>query len=122
MNMSVTSPRYFGCIGEHPTDVYAAAYGASSWYCNGVLTPRGSVSQSAWIIQLDALLAWSPQVANGDLTLRMDIFNILDLDAITDINEYGEDGGGVGSMDSNYLRPTNYMNARRIRFGASWRF
>jgi hypothetical protein len=122
MNMSVTSPRYYGCIGEHPTDVYAAAYGASSWYCNGVLTPRGTQSQSAWIIQLDALLAWSPQVANGDLTLRMDVFNLLDLDGITDINEYGEDGGGVGSLDSNYLRPTNYQTARRIRFGASWRF
>ena len=122
MNMSVTSPRYYGCIGEHPTDVYAAAYGASSWYCNGVLTPRGSVSQSAWVIQLDALLAWNPPVANGDLTLRMDVFNILDLDAITDINEYGEDGGGVGSIDTNYLRPTNYQTARRIRFGASWRF
>ena len=122
MNMSVTSPRYYGCIGEHPTDVYAAAYGASSWYCNGVLTPRGTQSQSAWIIQLDALLAWSPQVANGDLTLRMDVFNLLDLDGITDINEYGEDGGGVGSLDSNYLRPTIYQTARRIRFGASWRF
>ena len=69
-----------------------------------------------------ALLAWNPPVANGDLTLRMDVFNILDLDAITDINEYGEDGGGVGSMDTNYLRPTNYQTARRIRFGASWRF
>ena len=42
MNMSVTSPRYYGCIGEHPTDVYAAAYGASSWYCGGELTPRGT--------------------------------------------------------------------------------
>ena len=52
----------------------------------------------------------------------MDVFNILDLDAITDINEYGEDGAGVGSLDSNYLRPTNYQTARRIRFGASWRF
>jgi hypothetical protein len=122
MNMSVTSPRYYGCIGEHPTYVYAADYCDSSLYFYGDLKPRCYQSLSAWIIQLDALLAWNPPVANGDLTLRMDVFNILDLDGITDINEYGEDGGGVGSLDSNYLRPTNYQTARRIRFGASWRF
>ncbi len=71
MNMSVTSPRYYGCIGEHPTDVYAAAYGASSWYCNGVLT-RGQLVDEAGPSRPVSVLGMNGAASAGD------IFNILD--------------------------------------------
>ena len=120
LNMTLESPRYFGCIGNHPTDVFAAAYGASSWYCGGELTPRGSVTQSNWVPNIDALLSWNVPVANGSLNLRADIFNVMDFDSVIDIREFGELDSGAA--DPNYLKPVNYQTGRRVRLAASWRF
>ena len=58
----------------------------------------------------------------GDLTIRIDVFNILNADSVSDIREFGEQGGQVGNADPNYLKPTNYQSPRRIRLGAQWRF
>ena len=120
ISIKALSPRYFGCIGNHPTS--SEVYDDSSWYCGGELTPRGSVAQSNWVIDIDAMIQKSYTLGSGELTLKMDVFNILDMDSVTDIREYGEQGGQVGFADPNYLKPTNYQEARRVRLSASYRF
>jgi hypothetical protein len=120
LNMSVTSPRKYGCIGVHPTDGFAAAYGASSWYCGGKLTPRGSQAENDWLVNLDFMLSWNVPVPTGELTLRLDIFNIFNSEKVVDLYEYGEDGNGT--PDSDYLEPTVYQTPRRTRLGFSYRF
>jgi hypothetical protein len=120
ISIKALSPRYFGCIGNHPTST--AVYDDSSWYCGGELTPRGSVAQSNWVIDIDAMIQKTYTLGSGELTLKMDVFNILDMDSVTDIREYGEQGGQVGFADPNYLKPTNYQEARRVRLSASYRF
>ena len=115
---TMESPRLFGCIGTHPTDDFAAAYGDSSWYCDGKLTPRASVFESDWTQTIDVLLSWRP-MKNSDLVVRFDVFNVLDASNIIDRNEYGE-SGGVANPD--YQKATNFQLGRRARIGFEWTF
>jgi len=116
-NMSVSSPRPYGCIGLHPTDVFAQAYGAASNYCDGKLVPRGTAAQSDWIKQIDMSLRYTvpENFLPGDLVLRADVFNIFNFSGTTDINEFGEDG--AGTPDPDYLTPLSYQQPRFIRLG-----
>jgi hypothetical protein len=120
MSLSALSPRYYGCIGNHPTST--EVYDDSSWYCNGELTPRGSQAQSNWVIEFDVMASYKVPVSVGDLTLKVDVFNLFNMDSVTDIREYGETGGIVGNADANYLKPTNYQTPRRVRLSATYRF
>lgn len=116
-NVNVSSPRPFGCIGLHPTDVFAQAYGSASNYCDGKLVPRGTAAQSDWIKQIDMSLRYTvpENFLPGDLVLRADIFNIFDFAGTTDINEFGEDG--AGTPDPDYLTPLSYQQPRFVRLG-----
>jgi outer membrane receptor protein involved in Fe transport len=68
------------------------------------------------------MAAYSVPVSRGDLTLKVDVFNIFNMDSVTDIYEVGETAGEVGRSDSNYLKPTNYQDPRRVRLSATYRF
>jgi hypothetical protein len=117
ISVSAISPRYYGCIGNHP--ISTVVYTDSSWYCNGELTPRGSQAQSSWVIDVDAMLSYKVPVSVGDLTLKVDVFNVFNMDAVVDLREYGETGGIVGNADPNYLKPTLYQTPRRVRLSDS---
>lgn len=131
-NLSVMSPRKFGCLGRHPTDPSAAGYGASSRYCfddatvpgyNPVLVPRGSVFESDWITQVDLSVRYNVPamgfVRNG-LTLRADVFNIFDNDSVTDMVEAGTLTSGA--PNPNYRKPTGYQSPRYVRLGFDIQF
>lgn len=129
-NLLIQSPRKFGCIGLHPTDFFASFYGASSWYCNGQLTPRGSQFESEWLKTLDLTFSYDLgsrlQLPGDSLTLRADIFNVLDSASKQDFNEFGEiDNGrrpGIGNPDPNYRQVTAYQTPRSVRFSIAYRF
>lgn len=122
-NMSIGSPRKFGCLGFHPTDPFANAYGAASYYCNGELTPRGSQLESDWTYSVDLSLRYTVPVAQlpGELVLRADIFNLFNADGVTDLYEFGETNG-VGALDPLYGAPTAYQSPRYVRIGFDWQF
>ncbi|MDB9763720.1 TonB-dependent receptor [Gammaproteobacteria bacterium] len=117
INSTVTSPRSYGCIGYHPTDEFAAGYGASSWYCDGKLTPRGSVAQSSWILNLDMLVSWN---VSDNLNVRMDVFNLFDFDSVDDIREFGDSTSTTA--DKNYLKPTSFQTPRSLRIGFKYTY
>ncbi|MEO0607429.1 MAG: hypothetical protein AAFY82_04305, partial [Pseudomonadota bacterium] len=120
-NLQVSSPRKFGCIGVHPTDVFAQAYGAESFYCGGELTPRGSQLESDWIYDVDLNFVYEiTTLPIGRTVARVDIFNVFNADSVSDIREQGEDdGGGVAPY---YGRAAGYQAPRAVRFGLSWEF
>lgn len=122
-NINVSSPRKFGCLGYHPTDDFAYAYGAASFYCNGQLTPRGSQMESDWTTQIDMSLRYTVPLTQmpGNLVLRADIFNILNAKGVTDLYEVGEISG-VGDIDKNYGSAISYQTPRYIRLGFDWQF
>lgn len=133
-NLIVQSPRKYGCIGVHPgptiADLFASYYGASSWYCNGVLTPRGSQFEGDWLKNLDLTLSYNLgdvfNIPGEGLTLRADIFNVFDFDDGADFWEFGEiDNGsrpGPGAVDPDYGKVSSYQAPRFVRFSISYRF
>ena len=120
-NLQITSPRKFGCIGVHPTDVFAQAYGAEAWYCGGELTPRGSQLETDWVFDLDLSAVYALQTLPvGEATFRVDVFNVLNEDTPTDLYEVGETDGGAPL--SYYGDPSGFQAPRSIRFGVNWSF
>lgn len=123
INGLLQSPRKYGCIGVHPTDSFAALYGAASFYCGGELTPRGSQFESDWLKQVDMSLRYTvPEEYSvlGNLVLRADVFNIFGFESVTDLDEFGETGSGVANP--NYQTPISYQTPRYVRLGFDWEF
>ncbi|MFN3352028.1 MAG: TonB-dependent receptor domain-containing protein [Brevundimonas sp.] len=122
-NAILQSPRKYGCIGTYPfADGRASPTGISAWYCDGVLTPRGSQFEGEWYKTVDVSLAWNVSIGAmpGRFQLRADIFNIFDFESAIDFVETGEQG--PGSPNSDYQRISGYQTPRYVRLGASYRF
>lgn len=120
-NLSVVSGKPYGCIGVHPTDADAAGYGVSSRYCQGKAVPRGSRFDSEWATQLDLSARYTvPIDIPGDLVLRADIFNVLNLKSATERYEQGDLASGA--IDPNYGKPVGYQQPRYMRIGFDWAF
>ncbi|HEV2081151.1 MAG TPA: carboxypeptidase regulatory-like domain-containing protein [Brevundimonas sp.] len=136
-NLRITSPRQFGCIGYHPTDAFAQAYAAASFFCDftdnglvdGVATPRGESFESDWETNLDLTFSYDLAqvftVPGESLVLRADVFNVFDADAELDFNEFGDlglDSATVDPRDPNYGKVTAYQAPRSVRFSLAYRF
>ncbi|MES2861987.1 MAG: TonB-dependent receptor [Pseudomonadota bacterium] len=137
-NLRVQSGKPYGCLGVHPTDPDAAAYGADSRFCknfnadgtvinptgpNGgsLAVPRGSRFNGGWSGQLDLSARYTVPVAiPGDLILRADVFNVTNESEGVEFNESGELANG--SRDPNYLAVTGYQQPRFIRIGFDYQF
>ncbi|HYD26640.1 TonB-dependent receptor [Brevundimonas sp.] len=127
-NVSVTSPRRYGCIGLAPND-YAGgegqvandSYGAAARFCNNLVVDRGSVFATDWVTRFDLSLRYSlDDLVPGNLVLRADIFNVFDLDSSIQANEFGE--GDDGQPEGDYQAPTAFQAPRSVRIGFDWAF
>jgi hypothetical protein len=128
-NVSVTSPRHYGCIGSAAGfadgDVADDSYGvpADARICNGVVVDRGSVFDTDWIYNTDLSIRYDlPQsiFSFGTFTLRADVFNLFNEQAIQEANESGELGAGI--PDPDYQAPIAFQTPRSFRFGIDWTF
>lgn len=142
-NLSVTSPRKFGCIGRIPNsiDPFGALYGAAGFYCNvdadgnvitdervpvnvnspvAALTPRGSVFESDWQTQTNLSLVFKlpTEAFQGDL--RVDVFNVFNEKAELDFEERGTLGNG--RPRNTYGEVSRYQGPRSIRLQLGLRF
>ncbi len=124
-NLLIQSPRKFGCQGVHPTDVFASLYGAASWFCGGVATPRGESFESDWLTNVDMTFSYDLAqvftIPGESLVLRADVFNIFDADSEQDFNEFG-DLTAPNDPDPNYGKVTAYQAPRSVRFSLAYRF
>ena len=126
-NFQLASPRHYSCIGVHPTDAAAAGYASASRYCwdgtKSVAVPRGSAFKGDWYSNLDLQVRYTvPElsfVPHG-LTLRADIFNLLNDDNATQFSEVGDASAGV--HDANFGKVTQYQNPRTVRLGFDLEF
>ena len=120
-NVSYRSGRPKNGFGEHPTDAFAAAYGSESFYQQGTLVPRGSFGTTDDVYKLDLTTQYPLTFGNANLTLRADIFNVFDADAVTEVNELADEDG-TADANPNFGRITGYQSPRRVRFSATIRF
>ena len=136
-NLSIVSPRKYGCIGFAPdgatpdASVANDSYGAASRFCGGKLVNRGTEFEGDWIKRFDVSVRYTvpakfvpslPMIGSDDssLVLRADIFNIFNLQGVAERNEFGESAPNVRRPD--YMYPTEYQAPRSIRFGFDLQF
>ena len=123
VNATLQSPRKYGCIGSYPFgDGRASANTITAWYCDGVLTPRGSQFEGEWYKNVDLSMAWNipASMMPGRLQFRADIFNVFDFESATDFVETGELAPGAPNPD--YQRISRYQTPRYVRLGLSYQF
>ncbi len=114
------SGRPINAFGVHPTDPFSELYGAESFFDQGQAVNRGSrgTTDSVWFMNLTT--KYDFEVGPANLSARIDIFNVLDNDSTTEVNELADQESGA--VNTRYLAQTNTQNPRRVRFGLSLRF
>jgi hypothetical protein len=117
-NFSLQSGRPKNGLGAHPTDLFARAYGASSYYVDGILTPRGSLGRTPWVTQLDLALRYKPTWGDNKLTLGVDVFNVPNFSTQTAIFERST--SGATSKLNFYQQTRLYQQPRYVRLSASY--
>lgn len=113
-NFMWQSGRPKNCFGVHPTDVFAAAYGRESFYCDGELAPRASMGRTDNYWKMDLNAQYPVEFgSNQQLLLSLDVFNLFDSDAVTETEELNGDQYGL---------PEQYQDPRSIRLGVRYDF
>jgi len=119
-NFYYASGRPVNSLGEHPTDPFAAQYGAFSFFTDGVAIPRGSAGTTDDMWGLDGMIKYDFQLGNTNMNVRLDVFNMFDQSASTEVNEQGE--LSLGSPNTRYAQTTHYQQPRRVRIGFGLNF
>ncbi len=110
--------------GDEPGDVNnCPPWGPASGRLNNGYTRgnRGDRGRTEWMRNLDLNVAYKPNFAAGNLTLKMDVFNVFNEHAATSVWERGENRTGRPMQDT-YLIPTSFQAARSFRFMVQYEF
>lgn len=119
-NLALVSGAPRNCIGELPESLqFENSYGAAYFYCGGRPSPRGSQGRLPWQTQIDLNAAWTPGFAKG-LSVKLDVFNLLNRRTVTRYNETREDGSG--GLTRNYLQVASRTSPRSVRLTAEYNF
>ncbi|MEQ8954393.1 MAG: hypothetical protein RL120_09685, partial [Gammaproteobacteria bacterium] len=119
-SFTYNSGRPFGAFGVHPTDSFAALYGAESFFNQGVAVPRGSLGRTESVRNVDVGIQYIRDFGPNTLTFRADIFNLLGANATTEIDEVADEESGVAS--ATYGLPAWFQRPRGVRLGVTYDF
>ncbi|MCZ8074140.1 MAG: TetR family transcriptional regulator, partial [Paucibacter sp.] len=124
LNTVLASGRPKSCIGFVPDTVadYAESKNytsASSYYCDGKLSNRGSAGRTPWTSTFDLQLAYTPKLeGKTKLTLQADVFNIFNSQGVTETNEVGDYARNDTRASLNYGNPSAFQSPRSVRLSA----
>lgn len=102
-------------LGRHPTDRFARFFGPASFFERGELSPRGALGRTEGVSSLDVGLRYRHETKHGGITATIDVFNLLDSEAVVDY--YDTSDRWRGRPDPNFGAPAWFQNPRSIRFG-----
>lgn len=123
-NMYAQSGRPRNCLGVHPTDDFAAAYGNDSFYCNvsgtSTLVPRGTAGETPWIYNIDLGVEYRPAFFDDNMSVKLDVFNVFNFQDAVYQDEYGEETSGAPRYS--YASTVRYQRARAVRLGVTYNF
>lgn len=112
-----SSGRPRNAFGYHPTDFYANLLGPRSFFRQGMPASRGSLGTTDDIYRLDLGLKYTRDVfAGGDLTVRLDIFNVFDFDSETEVDERADNFWNL-EPSSTFGFPVRFQRPRSVRLG-----
>lgn len=139
-NATIESPRKFGCFGNLPEDFtldaaygdnweYHSRYGADYWFCDGEVTPRGSVLEGSWAKRLDLMLLLKPQLNDlipGDLSMSINVFNVFNSQSVSEVEFQKEVDRTSRGQDiaQNYWygQPVTRLQPRSVRLSVNYKF
>jgi hypothetical protein len=124
LNMTLTSGRPISGFGHGlPADYDEFdqyAYGQTYYLGadNESFAPRGAFGRTAWIAKLDLSAKYVLDVSGYDLELRADVYNLLDAQGVTEVDEDQNDG----TVNADFLLPTGFQTPRYAEFSVSIRY
>ena len=118
---TIQSGRPKNCFGVYNGAIVDGGSGPNSFYCNGLLVPRGSAGRLAWSRDLSLSATYSPKAVKG-LSLTANVLNIFNERAVGALDEAGEDT--AGAPNPNFQRPVlaGVQGARAVRFNVLYQF
>lgn len=117
-NLRLESGTPLNAFGFHPTDAFAAAYGADSFFNNGIANSRGSAGRSPWITQIDLNMKYRPEWGKNKVSFTISAFNILNSHKWTEMNQVAEIG--LKQPNPTYGLPTSFQSPRSARLMMSY--
>jgi hypothetical protein len=120
------SGRPINGFGMHPTDPWtqvsalAPMNGPYAFYNGGLPCPRGCGGRTPNTWSLDLTARYDFQAAGAGWHARLDVFNVLDNDDVTKVDEVAEDETFQPNPD--YLRPRFFQAPRSVRLGVGVSF
>jgi len=114
------SGRPINGFGMHPTDPWSQAYEAFSFYNHGEPCPRGCGGRTPETWALDLTARYDVRIGGADAFVRLDVFNLLDNDAVTKVDEVAELETLAANPD--YLEPRFFQPPRSVRLGVGLSF
>ncbi|WP_229510671.1 MULTISPECIES: carboxypeptidase regulatory-like domain-containing protein [unclassified Massilia] len=124
-NLLLASGRPRSCSGADPTAIDSGYhYNSAAHYCFGAtgeentLSPRGTIGRLPWEKTLDLNLVYRPVFAKG-LSLRMDVYNVLNDQSIQKVYEaYNDDYARVAT----YEMPSYFTAPRSAKFTVEYNY
>ncbi len=112
---------YFSCdAGEPSDDTVNTPGGRNNGY---TIVPRGTAGRTPWTNTLDLNVSYRPAFADGKLAFKVDVFNVLNSDKPTSVDEEGETATGSASAAApTYLTPLSWQTPRSVRFMVQYDF
>lgn len=148
-NATISSGRPTSCIGFVPPTVRDFTYqappaanngsgqytSASSYYCikdpskPSELVQRGSAGRTPWTANFDLSVTYVPNFAQKKLTLGVTVFNLLNSQKATELNEVRDFDRGASNSTTfplqqgqNYRSPTSFQDPRFVQLTARYEF
>ncbi len=118
LSASYVHGRPQNAFGVHPSNPYAAAYGAESFYRQGTLTPRGSLGRTEGIFNFDTGLQFKKEMWSHTLRLKVDVFNIFNTDGIVEVREVADQS--TGEPSPTFGLPAAFQRPRTVRFSITY--
>ncbi len=129
-NASVISGAPRNCLGNYYGDNYdgtdPAGYGGSAitggpyHFCQGEPSPPGSHGRLSWISQFDLGVSYKPNFADGKLAFNLNVFNLTNEQAVTNIYPFSQLQDG--SVNPLWNQPVAYQTPRYARLAVSYDF
>lgn len=135
-NARITSGMPVSMFSVHPYGVDSCAegsvwetcngadYGQVSFYDeNGTGVRRGTADSTDWVSELDLSLAYNVEIAGGELTLKATVYNALNADTQTAVEQERSQWGDSGLVvNQEWNRTTDRLEGRYVSFEARYNF
>ncbi|WP_289027847.1 TonB-dependent receptor [uncultured Paraglaciecola sp.] len=81
---------------------------------------RGTMGTTSSVSRLDLNLTYTTEFAGLDTVLKLDVFNILNADSETEVDETAETT--IATYDADYLLPTSFQTPRYVQLSARFAY